>query len=600
MKFITTLFLVLTTAVSLVLFAESSEHTDDVLVRALQDEMERSLTELQIDDEPKPYFVAYTVDEVSVEVVQSILGATADSNRANNRTLSVTLRVGDRKLDNTNFAGAGSGGLFGGLIAGFGSEGTFPLTDSYDELRRIIWMRTDAAYKDAVSALAAKKTALEQQPSLERADDFNVEEPFEYVSDHQVATIENDRLQALANELSNAFKGYPELQRSSTTASYVTNTRTYIDSDGNFHRLKSSLCSVRSTVTAQAEDGAIVNDYVTVHASDCEHLNDDIARLKQRQVDLVTTVREFISAEHIQSYTGPVLMVEEASASFFSQVLGSRAGASPLPVSDAPGMNVMGGLQNPFLDKIGARVLPNFLSVVNDPTQREYEGVTLLGSYVVDREGIPAQRTDLIQEGRLEALLTTRAPVKEFEKSTGSNRQGAPLPGNLFVSATEHMTEEELKRELLMWVEDSGNEFGILIKRFNDLESIVTGASFDAIVSLSQSAMLGGIPLLPTLRTYKVDLEGNEVPIRPLTVQSFSDRQMRDIVAVSDTPRAYNVSAPFTAATLMSAFGGALGGLSTPTFIGVVAPSILLEELTLQGGSTGYPRVPIVSHPASN
>ncbi|MCY4128442.1 MAG: hypothetical protein OXG15_04275, partial [Gammaproteobacteria bacterium] len=120
------------------------------------------LTELQIDDEPPPYFLAYAVDEVSMSAVQSILGGTADTSQTTSRNLSVNVRVGDRELDNTNFEGSG-GGMFGGLLGGLmGGGGSFPLTDSYDELRRVIWMSTDAAYKEAVSSLAAKKTALEQ------------------------------------------------------------------------------------------------------------------------------------------------------------------------------------------------------------------------------------------------------------------------------------------------------------------------------------------------------------------------------------------------------------------------------------------------------
>ena len=108
--------------------------------------------------------------------------------------------------------------------------------------------------------------------------------------------------------------------------------------------------------------------------------------------------------------------------------------------------------------------------------------------------------------------------------------------------------------------------------------------------------------MLVTLHAYKIDSEGNEVPIRPITVTSFSDSQLKDIVAVSDTVSAYNVSTPFSPSTLMSAMLGSLGGLGgsfASGFLGVVAPDVLLEELSFQGGGTGHPRLPIVAHPAS-
>ena len=603
MNYVRKLFLPVVLTLTVGLQGQASKDVDDVLIRALKDEMERSLTELQIDDEPPPYFLAYAVDEVSMSVVQSILGGTADTNQATNRNLSVNVRVGDRELDNTNFEGSG-GGTFGlgGLLGGLMGGGSFPLTDSYDELRRVIWMSTDAAYKEAVSALAAKKTALEQQPSLERANDFNEEDSFEHVSVQDLTAIDIDRMTAFANELSSVLKGHPEIQETFTNVSYVTSKRTYIDSDENFHQLESSLCSIRTQASAQADDGAIVNDYLTVFANTCEKLYNDVEELKQRHEELVAAVLEFKNAEHVRAYTGPVLITDEATAEFFSQVLGSRAGAVPLPVSSS-GFGMMGTLQNPFMDKIDARVFPRFLSVVNDPTIRDHEGVSLMGSYVVDSEGMPARRTELIKDGKLLTLLSTRAPTKDIDKSTGSNRMGTPLPGNLFISSSEGMTEEELKQELLLLAEDSGNDFGIVIKRFSDLGTLALGSGMDGLIPVMQSAMGGSIPLLPTLHAYKIDLEGNEVPIRPITVTSFSDSQLKDIVAVSDTVSAYNVSTPFSPSTLMAAMVGSLGGLGgafgSPGFLGVVAPDVLLEELSFQGGGTGHPRLPIVSHPAS-
>ena len=603
MKYMPKLFLLVVLTLALGLQGQARKDTDDVLIRALKDEMERSLAELRIDDEPPPYFLSYTVDEVDMTVVQSILGGSSNSNHTKSRNLSVNVRVGDRELDNTNFEGSG-GGMFGGLLSSLMGGGSFPLTDSYDELRRVIWMNTDEAYKSAVSSLAAKKTALEQQPSLERANDFNEEEPFEYVSKSELDSIDIVRVTAFANELSAVLKGHPELQQTSTTVSYMTNTRTYIDSDGNFHRLESSLCTVTTQASAQADDGAMVNDNLTGYAKNCEELIEDVEELKQRHEELVASVRELMSAEYVRSYTGPVLITDVATAEFFSQVLGTRAGAVPLPVSESSGFGMMGMLQNPFMDKIGARVFPRFLSVVNDPTIREHDGVSLMGSYVVDSEGMPARRTELIEDGRLLTLLTTRAPTKDFDKSTGSNRMGSPLPGNIFISSSVSMTEEELKQELLDLVEDSGNDFGIVIKRFSDIGSLALSSGMDGVMGLMQSIMGGGITLLPTLLAYKVDLEGNEVPIRPLSVVSFSDSQVKDIVAVSDTNRAYNVSTPFSSSTLMSAMVGSLGGLGgafgTSGFLSVIAPSVLLEEMSFQGGGTGHPRLPIVAHPVSD
>lgn len=596
MKFLQKFFPFLGLGCALTLFGQDVPgDTDDVLIRALEDEMHRSLAELQIDAEPKPYFVSYTVNETSFILVQSILGATIDTSQRFTRNLSVALRVGNRELDNSNFVGTNT------EVSGGGS---FPTTDSYDELRRAIWMRTDAAYKEAVSLLSAKKTTLTQQPRSDRANDFSVEEPFNYVSDNQFATVDTGKLTAFANEISAVLKGYPDLQKTSTVVSFVSNTRNYIDSDGNSHRLVSSLCTLRSYATAQAADGAMVSDYVFTSANNCADLYEDKAEITQRHKNLVASVMEFTEAEHVRSYTGPVLISAEASAGFFSQVFSMRAGARPRPVIETGANPVFENLRNPFMDKVGARVLPRFLSIVNDPTIAEFEGVPLLGSYVVDSEGMPARRTELIKDGQLRALLTTRSPVKDFDKSSGSNRYRAAMPGNLFVSSNESVSDEELKQEFLTLVRDSGNDFGIVIKRFHDVDSTIVGSSMEGIGALTEIFSRGSIVLFPTLRAYRVNLDGTEVPIRTLTVNSFTDSQLRDIVAVSDTPRAFNVAMPFSHATIFTAwFVANLGGLAlfgNPMFVGVISPDVLIEELTLQGGSTDHPRLPIVSRPASD
>ena len=595
MKILQKVCLLLGLAIGLSLFGQSNgQDTEDVLTRALKDELQRSLAELQIDAEPTPYFIAYTVNDTSFNIVQSILGATVDRSQRFNRNLAIALRVGSRELDNTNSIGANPS------VSGAGS---FPLTDSYDEIRRVVWMRTDAAYKEAVGLLAAKKTALQQHPRTDRANDFSEEDQFNYISDNQPITVDLDKLTEFANEMSAEMKGISELQKTSTVVNFVSNKRTYIDSDGNSHRLVSSLCTLRSYASAQATDGAMVHDYVSTSARSCSELYKRKDEIKQHLETLVASVLEFKEAEHVRSYTGPVLISSEASAGFFSQVFSMRAGARPRPVIESGINPVFENLRNPFMDKIGARVFPRFLSVTNDPTTSEFEGVPLLGSYIVDSEGMPARRTEVIKDGQLQALLTTRSPVKDFDKSSGSNRYRAAMPGNLFVSSSESVSVDELKQEFLTLIQDSGNDFGIVIKRFHDVDSTIVASALNGMGALTDSFSRGSIVLFPTLRAYKVNLDGTEVPIRTLTVDSFTDSQLRDIVAVSETRGAFNVAMPFSHATIFTAwYAASLGGLAlfgNPVFVGVVSPDVLIEELTLQGGTTDHPRLPIVSRPTS-
>ena len=120
---------ILTTLLACHLGAESQ---DDVLLSALEDEMERSLEKLQLENEPKPYFVAYTVTEVSSSTATATLGGQLSSNSERSRILNVVVRVGSPQLDNTNFSSMSGNFDLGGILGG---GPPFPLTDNYDEIR---------------------------------------------------------------------------------------------------------------------------------------------------------------------------------------------------------------------------------------------------------------------------------------------------------------------------------------------------------------------------------------------------------------------------------------------------------------------------------
>ena len=74
---------------------------------------------------------------------------------------------------------------------------------------------------------------------------------------------------------------------------------------------------------------------------------------------------------------------------------------------------------------MGARVLPDSFSVVDDPTQKEWRGRPLFGAYEVDREGVMPKPLRLVEKGVLKGYLLTRQPVRGFEGSNGRAR----MPG---------------------------------------------------------------------------------------------------------------------------------------------------------------------------
>lgn len=564
----------------------TAQDSQDVLVRALQDEMDRSLTELQLEDEPKPYFVSYAISDYDHLSETTVLGATVTDYSIRRRLLTVTVRVGDRTLDNSNFQTPGIQTLTGNL----------PITDNYDELRRVIWRYTDQAYKNAVEILSAKTTALESQSEEQRPPDFNDVEPHIWESDSSVTELNREQIKEIGRSVSALFNDHTFLHASSTSIEARSGTGLYLDSDGNFNRSSSSLCSLRSNVTLQTSSGRRIDDFNSAYAATCNELP-SMNELKLDYDRFITHLKALQQAEELASYSGPILFEDSASAEILVQVLLTRIGARPKPV--VPPNSNFNPPRNPYMDRIGKRIMARSLTLVNDPLLEAVDGKRLLGSYTIDSEGQPSSKVVIVEDGELKNLLTTRSPVEDRNTSSGSNRMlTGPLPGNLILSSNESSSIAELRDELLTLADDAGEDFGIVIRKMGSLDEGIAVLLLNEFNRLIPSLMAGEIVVRPTILAYKVFADGTEVPILPMEFDGFKDSDFRDIVAVSDESYAYNV--PVTIYSLLSAMHFNINLQSTGVLVGVVTPALLLEEAELSSVQGNKPKLPILPHPLSD
>lgn len=125
---------------------------EDVVMKAMRDELARSMANLQMENLEKPYFISYSVQETEAAVVSASLGSLLSSNENRLRILHVEVRVGNPALDNTNFFSYPT--MTSGMVSMFAGTIQLPLDDDYNELRRQIWLATDGVYKKALEDLA--------------------------------------------------------------------------------------------------------------------------------------------------------------------------------------------------------------------------------------------------------------------------------------------------------------------------------------------------------------------------------------------------------------------------------------------------------------
>jgi len=126
-----------------------------------------------------------------------------------------------------------------------------------------------------------------------------------------------------------------------------------------------------------------------------------------------------------QDYTGPVLFEARAAAPLLAQILGPAVNGSRPPVSFTPVMEQMlsglGG-KSDWVGRLGSRVLPASVSLVDDPGAKDFQGQALLGKYAVDEEGVRAQKVTLVENGNVKNELMSRRPGPDFEQSNGHGR----------------------------------------------------------------------------------------------------------------------------------------------------------------------------------
>jgi predicted Zn-dependent protease len=545
---------------------------DDPEIRAMRDEMQRSMKQLHLESMAEPYYIAYKISDTDQKEEQASLGALTSSGESRNRFLSVTVRVGSYDFDNTNFTAAG-----GGLAALLGSIGAgsnmLPIDDSYDEMRRRIWLATDAAYKKAVEDLSAKKAAQQSRNRDETILDFCKEPARQESEIMPPVDLKLPDTERLVRAASAVFRTLPLLESSSAEIAVSNTTEHFLDSEGTTYVRQLPDVNFRASASIQIPTGEIFTDSYTAYGRSLTEFPPDTALLHETNlvVDRLNTRRKGKVAKR---YNGPVLFEGDAAAELFAhnfanQLAARRAngsGNSALISALLGGGGGGAGAANTatnLINKIGSRLLPDFLTVIDNPQLTQADGHPLFGNYKFDEEGVPSQETVLVKDGYLKTLLTSRTPARGLLQSTGNMRERGVLPGNLFLDASKTSPAADLRKQLLDLVKGRDLEYGMIIRR------------------------LTGNVALEAIRVYP---DGHEETVRDARIAEVTINSFKDILAVSKERAVYTEHAALTSLAGFSPFSG--GDLVT-----YVVPDLLFEDMTVEHIPNDSPKLPAIPSP---
>ena len=469
---------------------------DPVLAAMLQ-ELDRSMSQLQLPGFQKPFFIQYRIVDVEDFETKASFGAGEGSQHNRARIARVTVRVGDYKTDSSGRRG----------------DGALELTALDNDpiaLRSALWTATDQAYKNALAAYAQKQAALKQVQTLPQADDFSKQKPIVALETPLTLTLDPATWDERVACDSGLYRTDPSVNAAQRDVQYsmatfharVTTTR-LVNSEGTIVRNSATSYQESFGVGAQASDGMRLDrSYATSGAT----LKDiDTPQVFQKHATaMIASLSDLRKAPLVEEeYHGPVLFSSDASADTLLTLVAGAVTATRPPLGTEARTN------GPFANSYHARILPEFLDIEDDPGLKTFDGKGLVGAYEMDDEGVPAQAVKLVANGQLENYLMAREPIRDFPESNGHGRAGVTSPPHPSIgvmkvtanSAATGLSDEALNHKLLDLAKDRG------------------------LKSVYYAATLG--PGLSPRLLYRINLDGTRELVRGAMLDDLDQRALR-------------------------------------------------------------------------
>ena len=529
------------------------------LVKILSDELDRNLKVLKEKADPPPYFLGYAVTEQEASVLSSSKGSIDGQNSVHNRLLDVTLRVGAPQFDNYRMVGSEG-------RPRFTQATSIALEDSPAEITQTLWLATDRIYRGASQRFIRLKADDKLRAKAgDQSADFSQEPPQVFFSNPPKLTFNTAEWTTRLKTLSKEFSRYPGALNSTVSVQAERISKTLVTSDGS--RLQHGRLFSRLIITSRgkASDGMDLSTFESFETDDPSKLPKDAQILEAVQKS-GGNLEALLKAPPADPFVGPAILSGRAAGVFFHEIFGHRV-EGHRQKDEAEGQT--------FTKSVGKPVLPEFLSVVFDPLQTEFNGIALNGAYQYDDEGVKASRTVLVENGILKTFLMSRSPIDGFPNSNGHGRRSpgnevVSRQSNLFVESSKKVSDAELRKMLIEEVKRQGKPYGLY---FDEVSSGYTTTARRGLQAFTV------VPLI----VYRVFADGRpDELIRGVDIVGTPLASFAKILATSDR---------------MSVFNGICGAESGDVPVAAIAPALLVSEIEVQRKERSQDRPPYLPRP---
>lgn len=422
--------------VSCAALAQNKTADADPVLQAMQAELERSKSQLKLENMGAPYYIDYRVMDLDAFEAEAAYGAIRNNVRTQLRYVRVVVRVGSYKQDS----------LYG---QGMGAMQVLPLDNDIQNLRHQIWLATDQAYKAATEALTEKQAHLKNFTVDQPVDDFAQAAPVHSIGPLVKLDIDPQPWIKRLENTSAIGKSDTQVESFNSWLNFRTVNRYFINTEGTEIRDGMSLNDLGIAGSTQASDGMRLDRSWSYTTGDMKELpsEKEFLEMGTKLVSTLKTLREAPLAD--EEYHGPVLFSADAASSIFADMVGDNV------LGIKPDLGETGRAKGAWATNYKTRVLPEFISVDDDPTVASVSNQSLLGHYSIDDEGVKAVKVPVIENGKLTNYLMGRTPIRDFPVSNGHGRARypanypGPSVGNLIVKSSEPVPHDQLKAKLI-------------------------------------------------------------------------------------------------------------------------------------------------------
>jgi predicted Zn-dependent protease len=531
------------------------------LLDTMSQELNRNFEVLKAKGDPAPYFLSYEITEQEYETITGTLGAINSVSNGKTRALDVSVRVGSPQLDNyRRVRGVGGGQVTSGAAVTF--------EDNPDSLRRRLWSETDRAYRSAAERLIRIRTNAEVRvAAADTSADFSSEQPSQYQQVPPKLKFDRNAWKERIRRISARFQNYGYVLTSRVSVAAQTETRYLTDTERSRISHGRGFARIVISASGKAADGTDLSTFDTFEAVDASGLPKDEALLAT--VDrLATELSGLLKAPEAEPFVGPAIFSGRAAGVFFHEIFGHRV-EGHRQKDETEGQT--------FTKSVGSKVLPDFLSVVFDPTLRKVGGIDLNGWYEYDDEGVKARPVTVVDAGVLKTFLMSRTPIQGFDKSNGHGRRqpGAEVvsrQSNLIVQSSKAVPETRLKQMLIEEVKRQNKPYGLY---FLDITGGYTTTARGGVQAFK---------VIPVI-VYRVYADGRpDELVRGADIVGTPLASFAKILATSDKPEVFN---------------GYCGAESGSVPVSAVSPSILVSEIEIEKKAKANDRPPLLPEPPS-